>query len=78
MMRQWKLWHEEANDEPLFTGPRSFTNWLSEAGFNTKISYSTYLPPHLFYLLKGKLATGCCRPRTRPSMRCQACAASAA
>ena len=50
MMRHWNLWKEEANDDPLFDKAK-FQNWLSAGGFNARISYSTYLPPHLFYLI---------------------------
>ena len=52
-MRHWNLWKEEANDDPLFTRTK-FRTWLSAGGFESRISYSTYLPPHLFYLINGR------------------------
>jgi SAM-dependent methyltransferase len=53
MMRQWTLWKEEANDAPLFTASQ-FLGWLGAGGLEAQVSYSTYLPPHLFYLIKGR------------------------
>ncbi|HEY6603227.1 MAG TPA: hypothetical protein VI009_15610, partial [Xanthobacteraceae bacterium] len=50
MMRHWNLWREEANDDPLFT-KKKFQTWLSAGGLDARIFYSTYLPPHLFYLI---------------------------
>jgi SAM-dependent methyltransferase len=50
MMRHWNLWREEANDDPLFT-KKKFQTWLSAGGLDARICYSTYLPPHLFYLI---------------------------
>ena len=52
MMRRWMLWKEEANDAPLFTASQ-FLGWLGAGGLEAQVSYSTYLPPHLFYLVKG-------------------------
>jgi SAM-dependent methyltransferase len=43
------LWKEEAADEPLFSA-KQWNNWFGRNGFKAKISYSTILPPHLFYL----------------------------
>jgi SAM-dependent methyltransferase len=47
----WKLWKEEGNAGPLFTAAQ-FLDWLGAEGLEAQISYSTYLPPHLFYLIK--------------------------
>lgn len=51
-MRQWPLWQEEANEDPLFQA-HQFMAWLNAGGIDCKIRYSTYLPPHLFYLFRG-------------------------
>lgn len=48
-MRLSPLWEEEAADEPLFSA-QQWSNWFGLNGFKAKISYSTILPPHLFYL----------------------------
>jgi len=53
MMRHWNLWKEEANDDPLFTKTKLQT-LLSAGGLDARISYSTYLPPHLFYLINQR------------------------
>ncbi len=50
MMRHWNRWKEEANDDPLFTRAK-FEDWLNAIGLDARIYYSTYLPPHLFYLI---------------------------
>jgi hypothetical protein len=52
-MRRWMLWKEEANDAPLFSASQ-FQSWLGAGGLDTQVRYSTYLPPHLFYLVKGR------------------------
>jgi SAM-dependent methyltransferase len=54
LMRRSQLWHEEANEDPLFTFEK-FRAWLGAAGIDAKISTSTFLPPHVFYALKGGL-----------------------
>lgn len=54
LMRVWHLYDEEADDDPLLTRAQ-LQQWLAEAGFDTEISYSTYLPPHLFHLLPGRV-----------------------
>jgi SAM-dependent methyltransferase len=51
-MRLWTLWEEEARDEPLFDAVQ-FRHWLAAAGIDHRIGYSTYLPPHLFYWIRG-------------------------
>jgi ubiquinone/menaquinone biosynthesis C-methylase UbiE/uncharacterized protein YbaR (Trm112 family) len=48
-MRLLPLWKEEAADEPLFSA-KQWNDWFGKNGLNAKISYSTILPPHLFYL----------------------------
>jgi SAM-dependent methyltransferase len=53
-MKRWTLWEEEAADEPLFNA-QQWEGWLGRCGIQPKIRYSTYLPPHLFYVLKGKV-----------------------
>ena len=52
MMRKWQLWEEEAAEDPLFR-QEQISKWLNAAGFTSRISYSTYLPPHLFYMVQG-------------------------
>lgn len=51
-MRRWPLWQEEANDDPLFEAGQ-FRAWLKAGGIDCRIRYSTYLPPHLFYVVNG-------------------------
>jgi ubiquinone/menaquinone biosynthesis C-methylase UbiE len=53
MMRQWPLWQEEANEDPLFQASQ-LRAWLKAGEVNCSIRYSTYLPPHLFYFVKGR------------------------
>ena len=48
-MRVMTLWEEEAADEPLFDAEQ-WNGWFRRSGLKAKISYSTVLPPHLFYL----------------------------
>lgn len=48
-MRMIPLWKEEAADEPLFSA-RQWNDWLGSNGLRGSISYSTILPPHVFYL----------------------------
>ena len=43
----WKLWDEEASDDPLLTKEK-FDLWFSHAGITASIKISTYIPPHLF------------------------------
>jgi len=49
-MKGWKLWHEQANDDPLFEKSQ-LSRWLQAGGFKYSIRYSTFLPPHLWYLV---------------------------
>lgn len=51
-MRQWPLWQEEANEDPLFEASQ-FRSWLKAGGIDCRIRYSTYFPPHLFYAITG-------------------------
>jgi len=51
-MRRWPLWQEEANDDPLFRAPQ-LKRWLNAGGIDCTIRYSTYLPPHVFYIVTG-------------------------
>lgn len=54
LMKIWKLYGEEASDHPLLS-ERQLTQWLENSGIKTCIRYSTYLPPHVFYLLTHKI-----------------------
>jgi ubiquinone/menaquinone biosynthesis C-methylase UbiE/uncharacterized protein YbaR (Trm112 family) len=53
MMSWWTLWEEEANEAPLFT-ENQFQTWLGAGGFDVQLRFATFLPPHLFYLIKGR------------------------
>jgi ubiquinone/menaquinone biosynthesis C-methylase UbiE/uncharacterized protein YbaR (Trm112 family) len=55
MMRWWTLWKEEANEAPLFTESQ-FRTWLEAGGFDVQLKYATFLPPHVFYFIKGRSA----------------------
>jgi SAM-dependent methyltransferase len=50
LMRFRPLWQEEAHDDGLFT-EHQLRAWLSQANVETTIALSTYLPPHLWYVL---------------------------
>jgi len=52
MMKLWKLYEEETSDNPLLS-KKQLSKWFFDAGIKNKIKYSTYLPPHLFYLLSA-------------------------
>lgn len=54
LMNIWRLYDDEASDEAVLSGDK-LLQWLQSAGIRGKLSYSTYLPPHLFYLLTDKL-----------------------
>jgi len=47
LIRVWKLYEDQANDNPLFNA-NDLSAWLTDAGIHNTISYSTYLPPHAF------------------------------
>jgi len=53
LMKVWKLYDEEASDDPLLSC-RQLNQWLSDAGIKSRIKFSTYLPPHIFYILNVK------------------------
>jgi len=53
LMDKLPLWEEEAADEPLFDAEQ-FSSWLASSNFQTRIKYSTYLPPHIFYKIGQK------------------------
>lgn len=53
-MRVITLWEEEAADEPLFSADQ-WQEWFRRNRIEATISYSTVLPPHLFYLTGHKL-----------------------
>jgi SAM-dependent methyltransferase len=53
-MKLWTLWREEAADEPLFNETQ-WRDWLTASGIAPLIRYSTYLPPHVFYAVRGKI-----------------------
>ena len=50
-MRIWKLWDEEASDDPLIKKDL-LEHWLNDAEIQFDIHYSTYVPPHIFGFLK--------------------------
>jgi len=60
LMRLWKLYDEEASDDPLLTTEK-LSRWFSAAGFTCTIRLSTYLPPHLFHFLSFPLGTALLR-----------------
>ena len=53
LMNKLPLWEEEAADEPLFDA-KQFSTWLASSKFETRIKYSTYLPPHIFYKMSQR------------------------
>ncbi len=53
-MKLCTLWQEDAADEPLFNETQ-WRSWLTTSGILPVFRYSTYLPPHLFYMFRGKL-----------------------
>lgn len=54
MMRWWKLYDEEASDDPLFSREDIY-KWMDNAAISGVARVSTYLPPHLFYLLPANI-----------------------
>lgn len=46
-MKIWRLWVEEASDDPLITESQ-IQAWMAEGGVYGKTRLSTYLPPHIF------------------------------
>jgi ubiquinone/menaquinone biosynthesis C-methylase UbiE/uncharacterized protein YbaR (Trm112 family) len=53
-MKVWKLYHEEANDNPLIS-QKQLKQWMDAAGLQGAIKLSTYLPPHLLYQLSVRV-----------------------
>jgi ubiquinone/menaquinone biosynthesis C-methylase UbiE len=49
-MKLWKLYDEEASDNPLLT-EKQLKQWLEHAEITGVTKLSTFLPPHLFHLL---------------------------
>lgn len=54
IMSLWKLYDEQASDDPLFT-EEQMQSWTGQSGIEARTIVSTYLPPHLFYLLPASL-----------------------
>lgn len=50
MMRIWRLYYDEASNSPLLS-KKQLSKWLADASIEHRVRYSTYLPPHLLYLL---------------------------
>ncbi|MCC6177239.1 MAG: methyltransferase domain-containing protein [Chloroflexi bacterium] len=53
-MRLRPLWQEEAGDSHTFS-QAELGRWLTEACLEPRFSFSTYLPPHLWYFLPPRL-----------------------
>jgi ubiquinone/menaquinone biosynthesis C-methylase UbiE/uncharacterized protein YbaR (Trm112 family) len=53
LMKIWKLYDEEASESPLIK-EKILKKWLSDAKIQSKVTYSTYLPPHIFLILMEK------------------------
>jgi SAM-dependent methyltransferase/uncharacterized protein YbaR (Trm112 family) len=49
LMKLWKLYVEEASDAPLIS-EEQMTIWTKNAGLTGRVYFSTYLPPHFFFL----------------------------
>jgi SAM-dependent methyltransferase len=47
LMRLWKLYVEEADEDPLISQSQLY-EWMKEARIEGKVKLSTYLPPHIF------------------------------
>lgn len=54
LMKIWKLYDEEARDEPLFVA-KQFYDWYGAAGIKSRVTISTYLPPHLYFFFSRRL-----------------------
>jgi SAM-dependent methyltransferase len=48
LMKFWKLYVEEASDDPLITRDM-ILEWTRHAGLAGNVIFSTILPPHLFF-----------------------------
>lgn len=55
LMKLWKLYDEKDSGNPLMNR-KDLVRWLNKAKIESKIKYSTYLPPHLFLPLSDKAA----------------------
>jgi SAM-dependent methyltransferase/uncharacterized protein YbaR (Trm112 family) len=55
MMRVWKLYDEEARDDPLLY-EEQLSAWIANAGLTGRVWLSTYLPPHLLYLCSVRVS----------------------
>jgi ubiquinone/menaquinone biosynthesis C-methylase UbiE len=55
MMRVWKLYEEEAREDPLLQETQ-LAEWFTAAGLSSHIRLSTYLPPHLLYLCTTRMS----------------------
>ena len=55
MMRFWKLYEEEAREDPLLE-ERQLAGWFTAAGLTSRVRLSTYLPPHLLYLCTVRMS----------------------
>lgn len=54
LMKIWRLYDEKAAKEPLLS-EQQLKKWFSNAGLDSKIEISTYIPPHIFYLLDARI-----------------------
>jgi len=48
LMNIWKLYVEEASDDPLMT-EQQLLAWMNRGGISGEVKLSTYLPPHVFW-----------------------------
>jgi SAM-dependent methyltransferase len=55
MMKVWKLYDEEAREDPLLER-HQLADWLAAAGLTGRVWLSTFLPPHLLHLLPVPVA----------------------
>lgn len=49
LMRIWKLYDEEASDDPLLR-TEDLLGWTRQAGIDARVILTTYLPPHVFLI----------------------------
>lgn len=64
LMRIWKLYDEEARQDPLLW-EEQLAGWLRDAGLTPAIRLSIYLPPHVFKLLSVRASRGLIRATDR-------------
>lgn len=55
LMRVWKLYDEEASEDPLLTEAQ-LQAWMKDAGLQGRTRLSIYLPPHVFRLCNHAVA----------------------